>query len=138
MRNACREKMKRFLVFISVILADQISKLIVLRYYPTQIATNNGGAFSILQGRSYYTILVVLLLAVLVVFFLKLKKSAFSWPLVFVISGASANLIDRVFRGSVVDFINFKIWPSFNLADISLSIGIIWLLVLLLSSKQKV
>ena len=40
------------------------------------------------------------------------------------IGGAVSNLIDRVARGSVVDFIDFSFWPTFNLADVAIVVGV--------------
>lgn len=46
-----------------------------------------------------------------------------------ILSGGSSNLIDRVFYGCVIDFIDLKFWPVFNLADIYITIGAIVLMI---------
>jgi signal peptidase II len=51
--------------------------------------------------------------------------------------GAVGNLIDRVRRGSVVDFIDFPGWPAFNLADAAITIGAVLLALILLSPKDQ-
>jgi signal peptidase II len=43
--------------------------------------------------------------------------------LVFILSGGLGNLIDKIFRGYVIDFINFSFWPAFNVADILVCAG---------------
>lgn len=46
-----------------------------------------------------------------------------------IIGGAVGNLVDRLFRGRVVDFIDFSWWPVFNLADIAIVAGVIIILL---------
>ena len=69
-------------------------------------------------------------------------------PFVFIISGGLGNVIDRFYRGYVVDYIEFywvnspwlifKPWPIFNLADILVSIGIIlWIIIILYAKKSS-
>ena len=55
------------------------------------------------------------------------------WSLLIIISGALSNIIDRIFNGYVIDFIYFHykdfFWPTFNFADIYITIGIIMLVI---------
>jgi signal peptidase II len=56
------------------------------------------------------------------------------------LGGAAGNLIDRIRLGRVTDFVDFRFWPAFNVADSSISIGIFILLVgyvFLLPDQQK-
>jgi signal peptidase II len=45
-----------------------------------------------------------------------------------VAAGALGNLVDRIFRGTVVDFVDFRYWPAFNVADSAITIGALLLL----------
>ena len=47
------------------------------------------------------------------------------------LGGTIGNLIDRVAYGAVIDFIDFRVWPVFNIADSAVTIGVIILIVLL-------
>ena len=57
-------------------------------------------------------------------------------PVVLILSGGIGNLIDRIFRGYVVDFIDVNLFsfPNFNIADISVTIGIILLMIIISKS----
>lgn len=60
------------------------------------------------------------------VFYSQIKKSdiVLRFGLIFLLSGAAANLIDRFQNGLVVDFLDFRIWPVFNIADIAIVVGV--------------
>lgn len=45
------------------------------------------------------------------------------WALMLIVAGAAGNIADRMLRGAVVDFIDIKIWPIFNIADSLISVG---------------
>ncbi|MBU4311646.1 MAG: signal peptidase II [Candidatus Omnitrophica bacterium] len=62
-----------------------------------------------------------------------LSRPVFDWSLIFILSGAMGNLIDRFRLSYVIDFIDFRIWPVFNIADSSITIGTI--LIILTSLK---
>lgn len=55
----------------------------------------------------------------------RLNTTAFHWAFLFLIAGGLGNITDRIFRGFVVDFIDFKIWPVFNVADSLITAGAI-------------
>lgn len=52
-----------------------------------------------------------------------------AWPGGLVLGGAVANLVDRVIGGTVVDFVDLGWWPSFNLADVALTIGCVLIVI---------
>jgi signal peptidase II len=54
-----------------------------------------------------------------------------------ILAGALGNLIDRVIFGYVIDFLDFQVWPVFNLADSAITVGAVLLGLNLLSSKGK-
>ena len=97
---------------------------------------NNGVAFSLLSGASRW-IFIVLALVVSAGIILAVRKkwvrSAFGrWMSILVIAGALGNALDRMLSGYVVDMLAFQFWPSFpvfNIADVSLTIGAIGLIL---------
>ena len=64
-------------------------------------------------------------------------KRKHSVPVLFLVAGLLGNLIDRVCRGFVIDFVDLKFWPVFNLADSLIVIGAIWLIVIVLIQDFK-
>lgn len=139
------------IIIISIILLciDQISKLLVVNlltktdsitiiknfFYLTYI-NNDGAAFSILVGKRIFLILIAVLVIVMLIRYIKKNNIQNKLELVsisLIIGGSLGNLMDRVIRGYVIDFLDFKIFnynfPIFNLADTFIVIGVILLLL---------
>ncbi len=88
---------------------------------------NTGAAFGVFKG--YQHVLIVLSVAVVVWIvreWLRRPPSvrAMQWGCALVMGGAIGNLIDRVRLGYVIDFIDLRVWPVFNLADSAITIGV--------------
>lgn len=62
-------------------------------------------------------------------------NKALQFGLGLVSGGALGNLVDRLWHGGVVDFIDLGFWPVFNLADSAIVVGTAWLALLLLKSR---
>ena len=140
--------MKRFLralpVVVLVIALDQITKYLVARYmnpldsieiFPfLHIVSirNIGAAFGMFRNFGSSFFIGISLVAIVFVIGLLIKSSYNYFGLSLVLGGAIGNLIDRVLYGKVTDFIDFSVgsfhWPAFNVADSSLTIGIIIIL----------
>ena len=84
-----------------------------------------GAAFGLFKGQQLLFILVSLFVIILIFYHMKKYES---YALGLILGGTIGNLIDRIFLGYVVDFINLKFWPVFNLADTATTIGLIWLI----------
>ena len=89
---------------------------------------NKGAAFGILQNsRIFFIVATVLVLCVIFYIFRRFKNRSrlLNIGLTFVSAGAIGNLIDRIFRGFVVDFFDFCLisFPVFNVADIFVCVG---------------
>ena len=122
-------------VVVSIIVFDQISKALAVKFLPT--ACNVGFAFGI--GSRFLSDAIVVLLILAILFFLSrmiLSKNRgrelFSYNILalsLILSGGLSNLIDRLIRGCVVDFIDLVIWPAFNLADAAITVGVVLLIL---------
>ena len=139
------------IIIISIILLciDQIAKLLVINlltktdsiaiiknfFYLTYI-NNDGAAFSILVGKRIFLILVAIIVIIMLIHYIKknnIQNKLEIVSLALITGGSLGNLMDRVVRGYVIDFLDFKIFnynfPIFNLADTFIVIGVILLLL---------
>ena len=158
---AIAKVVKLLMVSGSVIVLDQISKMIILRSMPlyetipvipgffniTHIH-NPGGAFGFMAGqgpevRSLLFLAMSSLAAVVIVFFYLRTPAAFSWlstALLLIFGGAIGNMIDRFRFREVVDFLDFYAggyhWPAFNMADSGITVGMAILVYHLLFDKM--
>jgi len=101
---------------------------------------NAGSAFGIFPGATkifIYLSGLAIILIIIFLFYLKKKDYFSKFALALIMGGAVGNLVDRVFFGYVIDFLDFKIWPVFNLADFFISIGCFLLLINAIKSKEK-
>ena len=139
------------LVVLVVLVVDQLSKHLVrgsivpgeerhvlpgLQLVNTR---NHGVAFGFLPGDQLVVTLVigVALLALLVYFALHATRPLIWLPTGMLIGGALGNILDRLREGSVTDFIKLPLgWPPFNLADTSITLGVL-LLLLILETPRK-
>jgi signal peptidase II len=102
------------------------------------LVRNPGGAFSFLSGAGVTPLLALLAIGVTIYLVRLLGRADDRWSVValaLILGGALGNLLDRIFRspgflrGEVVDFVSVGWWPTFNVADSALSVGIVLLLV---------
>lgn len=125
-----------FLVFLFILLADQLIKVFVTRFSGRYVINYGfplvGGDFSILAELS---VLLVILFIFLVLKLNLISNRRTSLAVCLIFSGISSNLIDRILRGGVVDYIDVRVWPVFNLSDVLIVLGVIWLGFLFLYRK---
>jgi len=146
-------------VIIVLIAADQISKQIMLDlvFMPPQVITvtgffnlvpvwNSGVSFGLLAEYAYLVGFAIPLIALGVVIWLwrqlPLLGAAGQYAAGFIAGGAAGNVLDRLRFGKVVDFLDFHLygyhWPAFNLADISIFLGVaLWLYEAFISTRNK-
>jgi signal peptidase II len=140
-----------FSVALAIIVADQITKWVVLGsfapgegrvvtgFFNLVLVFNRGAAFSFLaQAGGWQAPLFIgfALVASLVVSWLILRdpqKRLYCLGLALILGGALGNVIDRVRFGHVVDFLDFHAfgahWPAFNVADSAISVGAVLLVI---------
>jgi signal peptidase II len=94
---------------------------------------NTGVAFSIFSdGGTLVLVFTLVALALLVGYFAMHPDRPWLWiPTGMLVGGAVGNLIDRIANGAVTDFIKLPHWPAFNVADMSITFGVLVLLYVL-------
>ncbi len=100
---------------------------------------NTGVAFGLFSsGGALVLALTLIALGLLLAYFLMRPSRPWLWlPTGMLIGGAVGNLIDRAVNGSVIDFIKLPAWPAFNVADISITFGVLALLWVLEGRRDQ-
>ena len=152
--------MKVLFVSAILVLADQISKTIVVKtmslyesipviqnFFHFTYITNDGMAFGINFPFGYYIFTSVSVLLTLFLFWylwsVRTHSIVIRLGISFIIAGAIGNLIDRIFLGAVIDFLDFMIgnfhWYVFNLADSYVTVGMALVLIdsIILEKKRQ-
>ncbi len=141
--------MKKVFIFsLFFLLLDIISKILVKsfivinqsiilipNFFKLTYVLNDGAAFSILEGKQLF--LIILGIAILLLLFYYLRRELLTnYKIIYysmLIGGILGNLIDRIFLGGVVDFLDFNIFgydaPIFNLADTFIVISVVLIII---------
>jgi signal peptidase II len=136
------------IVFAGFIL-DRLSKMWVLdslvgnpvtvinNFFYLSHLENGGASFGILQGKTLLLIIMTSLVALALIYYLiKNKNRYLRVTISLILAGAFGNLFDRIFRGSVIDFLEFHfgsyVFPTFNVADTLVVIGTVLLAIYVL------
>ena len=96
--------------------------------------TNTGSAFGLFKGFNFIFVIFSFIVIITIVYYIKKIKNnerILQFSIGLLLGGTIGNLIDRLFYSYVVDFIDFRIWPVFNVADSAVTISIALLIILL-------
>jgi len=113
---------------------------VIKNIFNITVIFNKGAAFGIFQGQVLFLILITLILISIFIFFIFVEKDYRRLTLAaygLILGGAASNFYDRIVLGYVVDYLDFRVWPVFNLADSCICIGV-GLLVLQSFRHQKI
>lgn len=142
-------------IILSGIVLDQLSKMlmekfllvngdvvIIKNFFSFSLIYNKGAAWGIFADQRWLLLVLPAIVIVFAVYYLfKLKKPHLQVAIAVLISGALGNLIDRVFRKEVVDFLDFYIFgydfPAFNIADTFITLSCIFLFIFLIFEKEE-
>jgi len=147
------------LLVFSIFLLDRLSKIYVIfldnKFFGSEIFSskflnisliwNEGIAFGLLSfnEKIFYNLLTFIILVItLIIFFMVLKSYGLKkYSLLMILGGALGNVYDRIFYGAVPDFIDFHIgnfhWFIFNVADIFITLGIIFMIIIEITDNNK-
>ena len=158
--SPARPQLKRLWISLAIVVCDQLAKLAAERLLPPRQAVeltpffdwyltyNTGAAFSFLASaggwqRWLFMAIAIVISAVIVQWLRNLprEESLTAISLALILGGAIGNLIDRVYLGHVIDYIQVWLgsypWPAFNIADAAISIGAIMLVLSSLTNIGK-
>ena len=128
-----------------VLILDQFTKVLTVRFIKSSIAVipglfnlvyvkNPGAAWGILAGKGWLLLMISVVVLILIIIYL--RKLTEGWmerylSMSLICGGILGNSLDRILRGSVVDFLDFYIgsnpghhWPAFNVADSAICVGV--------------
>lgn len=136
-----------FLLASIVFILDRITKIIAVstmsygqsvnvlpNIFNITLVLNNGTAFGLMKGQNAILAVFTAVAVVLIVIYVVTHKGlglAVSLALGLILGGALGNLLDRIKFGYVVDFLDFRVWPVFNIADSAITVGMLILVVIL-------
>lgn len=149
-----------FVIALIIVLLDQITKVIAVRYlkghgpytivenfFKLHYVENTGAAFGILKDSRIFFIIVSVIVIVFTILFMFKYSATFNkimmFSLAMFIGGSIGNLIDRVKQGYVVDFLSFKLpfgydFPVFNLADTFIVISTMMIMFMIFFNKWEI
>ena len=148
-----------FFLIIFIFFLDRVSKFYVIsqneknisadlftsKFLNISLIWNEGiafGLFSFSESHFYNFLTIIIIIIIIVIFFMLLRsKGLKKYSFLMILGGALGNLYDRIFFKAVPDFIDFHIgnfhWFIFNVSDIFISLGVLFLITLELINNQK-
>lgn len=146
---------KTYIIAVLVLIIDQVSKSVIEAFvnlnesiqvikdfFYITVVHNTGGAWSIFSNHSYLFIIASVVAIVLLIKFMFGFKNNLrnNIAFAFLFGGIFSNLADRIFLGYVRDFLDFKLfgynYPIFNIADITIVVGVILLIVAVIKGED--
>ena len=141
-----------FLISIIIFLLDQSTKQIIhafnisltgkeLLLFSLDYVKNFGAAFNLFSGNRLFLSLVSIVITIILIYSILKNKNISNTELLgysFILGGTTGNGFDRIIKGYVIDFINLNFikFPVFNIADISINIGLILIIYSFIKYKK--
>jgi len=142
-----------FCIAFLIVVLDQLTKFlttsklafsesipVIKNIFHLTLIKNFGIGFGLMNtpaARWVLVIVTIIIIGIILYYYKHMPKKYL--PVVstaLIVGGAVSNLIDRVFFGFVIDFLDFRIWPAFNIADSAITIGIICLIIYFWREKK--
>ncbi len=152
--------MKKIIIILAIFFIDRVTKFYLLNlqaegididfyiysFLNFYLVWNSGVGFGIasMEANIYYHIVTAIIVIVNIglIYFLVKSKGGYAYLLALIIGGSLGNLFDRIYYHAVPDFIDLHLsnhhWFIFNVADIFITLGIIGLLIVELTRKEKI
>ena len=152
MINKIQTKIYFLSLSIFIVLIDQFTKYLMFYnkklfinkdflLFKLDFVKNYGAAFNIFSGSRIFLSFISIIFSILLIYLILRKNTLNSFDLYsysFILGGTIGNGMDRILKGFVIDFINLNIinFPVFNIADISINIGFIFLLISIFKTSR--
>ena len=136
-----------FSIAFAVVILDQFTKFLVKKNFQLNqsmpiiknifhltYVTNTGSAFGLFKGLNVFFVFFSIIVIIAIYCYIKRilgNEKILQFAIGLLLGGTIGNLIDRLVYGAVIDFIDFRIWPVFNMADSAVTISIILIIILL-------
>jgi len=152
--------MKKIIIILAIFFTDRVTKFYLLNlqaegididfyiysFLNFYLVWNSGVGFGLasMEANIYYHIVTAIIVIVNIglIYFLVKSKGGYAYLLALIIGGSLGNLLDRLYYHAVPDFIDLHLanyhWFIFNVADIFITLGIIGLLFVELTKKEKI
>ena len=142
-------------ICIALVLLDQFVKWLITveipyghavpvieNFFSISHVLNTGAAWGVFADHTWMLSCVTLIACIVLIYLISVSiHKWFTASYLMIISGAIGNLVDRIFRGEVVDFLSFRFgtydFPSFNVADICICCGCFLLMFLVLFATKE-
>lgn len=134
------DQLVKYIVLENISLTDTVE--VIPKILQFVYVKNTGAAFSLLSGKTYILSIVSLAVCIFLILYLIKKRPSSRLLLVslgLILGGAVGNMIDRMFRNFVVDYIEvlFVQFPVFNLADVAITVGAALLMIYVIFFDNK-
>ena len=159
-KNSLKNLLPNLFLILSIIAFDQVTKLAILNKFANPesfyqgmeitsflnfvLVRNRGISFGLFSEYEISWLISILTIGIVIILFVWMRKlggSALALYFSLIIGGAIGNLVDRLNYGFVVDFIDFHFfgwhWPTFNIADSAITLGVLLLLLASCSNNFK-
>ena len=151
---------KKIIIILAIFFTDRVTKFYLLNlqaegididfyiysFLNIYLVWNSGVGFGIasMEANIYYHVVTAIIVIVNIglIYFLVKTKGGYAYLLALIIGGSLGNLLDRIYYHAVPDFIDLHLanyhWFVFNVADIFITLGIIGLILIELTKKEKI
>ena len=151
MKIYLNNRINYFIIISFFCIIDQLSKIYIdlnyhkllskdLLVFTIDLVRNYGAAFNILSGNRLLLSFISIISTIILSYFIFVSENKFinRYGLSFILAGSIGNGIDRILNGYVIDFIKIKFvdFPVFNIADIVINIGVLFLIKGYIKNKK--
>ncbi len=150
MMNFIENNLALALVSISIIIVERVVKFYVTEnlrpgelvpvinsFLSITRSENVGAGFGMLPGQKWFFVAAAAIVLFLIIYFYSqiIYDKFLVFASAFILGGTVGNMMDRIFFGRVIDYIDISFWPVFNISDMALTIGVVLLLLYMYNWK---